>query len=301
MTHDPCRRLPALCAAALLLAFPARALEIESFDAAIGTVQTTLFVRQDAAVQRADRDYVASMRPHHAGALTMSRDYLANPGRSSPLLQQLSRAIVANQAFEIAVLDEVARNLSLPPVRLPLGVALQPVATANLQGSWRFFKTPIPAPPAWAVSPVSEEDVRFAKAMIIHHEAAVEMARAYHAEAAARNPFLHRMNTDIVTDQLQEIALMRLVIAAFPGDPGAVTVDPSMVHGMEGMSHGGHPPAPPAAAGRHEGHAAAAHHGHATPAAARPSPVRPPQRGPARAAHGHHPPARAHDHGAHRH
>ena len=56
--------------------------------------------------------------------------------------------------------------------------------------------------------------MRFAKAMIIHHQGAMEMARAYHANADARNGFLGLMNVDITTDQTQEIALMRRAIAA---------------------------------------------------------------------------------------
>ena len=64
------------------------------------------------------------------------------------------------------------------------------------------------------------------------------------------------MNVDIITDQSQEIALMRSVIAAYPGDAAAVQVDPSMIHGMEGMGHaGGHAAPTPAGAAPHAGHA----------------------------------------------
>lgn len=63
----------------------------------------------------ADRDYVRGMRPHHAGAVTMARDYLADPEARSPVLRQLAPAIVANQAFEITLLDMVERQLQEPP------------------------------------------------------------------------------------------------------------------------------------------------------------------------------------------
>jgi uncharacterized protein (DUF305 family) len=219
------------------------------------------------------------MRAHHEGALSMSREYLSDPGRSSPLLQALARAIIANQTFEIRMLDEVARNLDRPPVRLgPFGAALQPQATEGLAGAQRFFKEPIPGPLAHAIGPVGERDVQFAKAMIVHHEGAVEMARAYHANPDARNGYLGLMNVDITTDQAQEIALMRRVIAAYAGDPEAVRVDPSMVHGMEGMRHGAHAAPPPGAAPparaedghaghrhadrHHAGHHHAGHHHH---------------------------------------
>jgi uncharacterized protein (DUF305 family) len=269
-------RATLLGAAALFVALPASALVIEQVNPERGPVLSTQFVRANPVAQQVDREYVAGMRPHHAGALTMSRDYLANPGRSSPLLQQLSRAIAANQVFEIAVLDEVLRNLDQPAVSI-FGVRVQPVATENMGGERRFFKTPIPSPFSWSVGPVSVEDVRFAKAMIIHHEGAVEMARDYHRNPNARNPFLHLMNTDVITDQTQEIALLRMIIAAFPGDAGQVEVPESMVHGMEGMSHGAH---------------GAGHRGHAVPAAsapvaAAPAAVPSPAGGAAHAGHRH--------------
>lgn len=246
MQNRPPRRLSARLA--LLAATAGLALSATSAQAAIEEnyapgeppITTTWFAAVSEAAQRADRDYVAGMRPHHAGALTMSRDYLADPGRSSPLLQALSRAIVANQTFEIGVLDEVGRNLDRPPLRLPFGLVLQPVATEGLTGAQRFFKQPIPSAAGYAVGPVNERDVQFAKAMILHHEGAVEMARGYHADRNARNGFLGLMNVDIITDQTQEIAIMRQAIAAYPGDVSLVRVDPSMIHGMEGMRHGAH-------------------------------------------------------------
>jgi uncharacterized protein (DUF305 family) len=155
-------------------------------------------------------------------------------------------------------------------MRLPFGLTLQPVATEGLTQSQRFFRAPVPSPAGNPVGPVSARDVLFAKAMAIHHEAAVQMAQAYHANPAAKNGFLGLMNVDIVTDQTQEIALMQLVVDAYPGDAGTIMPDPSMIHGMEGMQHGGHvmPVLAPAA----------------EPPAAAPSPVRARPRRPAPAA-----------------
>jgi uncharacterized protein (DUF305 family) len=96
--------------------------------------------------------------------------------------------------------------------------------------------------------------------MSIHHQAALDMVRHYRADPAARNGFLGWLNGGIATDQAQEIALMRAVVRRFPGDPDAVQVDPSMIHGMEGhgAAHG--------TTGAHGGHAADA--ASAAPAAA---------------------------------
>ena len=138
----PSLRLSLLAATAgvALASAPARAAIEENYASGEPPITTTWYTPVSAAAQRADREYVAGMRPHHAGALSMSREYLSDPGRSSPLLQALSRAIVANQTFEIGVLDEVGRNLDRPPVRLPFGLALQPVATEGLTGAQRFFR-----------------------------------------------------------------------------------------------------------------------------------------------------------------
>lgn len=244
----------AFLAAALLAAAPAFAAIEDGYQPGEAAITSTWFAPRSEPAQKADRDYVAGMMPHHAGALSMSREYLADASRSSPLLQALARAIVVNQEFEIGMLNQVSANLDAPPLRLPFGLVLQPVATEGMTQAQGFLRAPVPSSLGHAMGPVSARDVLFAKAMIIHHAAAVEMAQAYHADPATRNGFLSLMNVDIIADQTQEIALMRRVVAAYPGDASAITVDPSMVHGMDGMSHAGHamPAAvPPAAHHRH--------------------------------------------------
>lgn len=169
----------------------------------------------------------------------MSQEYLADLASSSPLLRQLARAIIINQQFEVLLLDQVAVNLSQPPVVLPFGIKLQPMATEGVSQARLFRREPIPGRFGYAMGPVSERDVQFAKAMTMHHQGALDMAREYHANPDARNGFLGLFNVDVVTDQATEIALMGRVIAAYAGNPDAVQVDPSMVHGMEGMAHHG--------------------------------------------------------------
>ncbi|MDO9713811.1 DUF305 domain-containing protein [Paracraurococcus lichenis] len=263
MTFRACL-LAAAAGLAFATATPARAAIEEGYDPTVAPVPSTWYEPANPAALRADRDYVAGMRPHHAGALTMARDYLADTQASSPVLKALAVAIIRNQSFEIGVLDEVSRNLDRPPIVLNLGftrISLQPSATEGLAQLRTFQRSPIPGPAAALAdpgAPVTARDVQFAKGMTIHHQAALDMARAYHANSEARNGFLGLMNVDIITDQSQEIALMRRVIAAYPGNPDAVRVDASMIHGMEGMQHGAHAsqPAGGAAAGSgHGGHA----------------------------------------------
>ncbi|KAA0679531.1 DUF305 domain-containing protein [Roseomonas genomospecies 6] len=196
----------------------------------------------DPAVLRADLDYVIGMREHHAGALTMSEEYLAK-GRN-PVLRRMAGAIIANQEYEIAVLDEVKRQVEQPPkVLVDFGATKlirRPVATEGLEHQLAYVKAPPPtALDLWTTrGAVDEYDVRWAMAMIAHHQGALDMARAYNADPNGKNSFLREMNYDIVQDQTYEIGLLESVVARYPGDASAIKLDPSMVHGMS--MHGGH-------------------------------------------------------------
>ena len=205
----------------------------------------------------ADLDYVRRMREHHAGALTMSKEYLADPQARNPVLKRLARAIIPNQQFEISELNEVEQQvkgrittlLSLGSKRL----LLRPAAVEDLAQRWRFSRASIPTPLDVMIigGPVSERDVKFAKGMSIHHAAALDMARSYNANPNGENTWLRRLNHDIIVDQQQEIWTMNAVIARYPGDASKIEVDPSMIHGMGGMNHGGGH----GSATRHGGHA----------------------------------------------
>ena len=145
-------RLALLAAAAglgLATATPALAAIEDGYEPGGTPATTTWYGPADPAALKADRDYVAGMRAHHAGALTMAQEYLADPEASSPVLRRLAHAIVRNQRFEIGLLDEVGRNLDRPPVVLDLGIvrfAAQPMATEGLGQRQRFLKSPIPGP-----------------------------------------------------------------------------------------------------------------------------------------------------------
>lgn len=73
----------------------------------------------------------------------------------------------------------------------------------------------------------------------MHHRAALEMSRRYQAAPDARNGYLGILTVNIVAEQDQEIALMREIARAYPGDPGVVEVPAGMMHGMEMASAGG--------------------------------------------------------------
>jgi uncharacterized protein (DUF305 family) len=270
------RRVPPVIGLAAFLACttPASAMVGEGADEGVEPVTSATYTLVSpgrlAAALKADRDYVTGMRPHHTGALTMSQEYLADPAARSPVLRELAQAIIHNQRFEIALLDEVARKLDQPARILNLGfgeVAVQPAGTEGMALPLGFTRFPVPGPLV-SPGPMNVRDVQFAKGMSIHHQGALDMALAYQANPDARNSFLRLLNVDIITDQTQEIALMHRIIATYPGDANAISVPASMIHGMEGMSHGSH--AAPAAGPAQNPHAG---HDEAMPARRQPSPL----------------------------
>jgi uncharacterized protein (DUF305 family) len=219
--------------------------------------------RVDPAIVRADLEYVAGMVPHHEGALTMSRDYLADPRGTNPLLRELAHAIIYNQRFEIALLEEVRRRVGKEPETIAnLGftrLVRREIGIDGLEHQWKFVKRRPPGFLDLALAPrvgASERDVKFSREMMLHHQMAIDMARAYNADPSAGNLILKRLNFDIMVDQANEIALLQQIVDRFPGDPNTVELDESipgmdmpMHHGesmddgrdgsMDGTAHGG--------------------------------------------------------------
>ena len=215
---------------------PAHATLEETYDPGQPRAVTPWYGVAGESVRAADHWFISGMRPHHAGALTMSDDYLTDPAARNGRLKQLARGIIHNQKFEIGMLDTVEKHINSAEY---IG-NMQRIATEGLTQRERFFRAPVPGPlDAWAGDKtVSARDVQFAKAMIVHHQAALDMARDYLHNPDAKNGYLKQMCLDILLDQAQEIAFMNDVIADYPGNPDDVKIDASMVHGMEGMSHG---------------------------------------------------------------
>jgi uncharacterized protein (DUF305 family) len=198
----------------------------------------------DPRTIRADLDYAAGMQQHHEGAVTMSSDYLEDPQGTNPVLRKMARGIIANQRFEIALLEVVQRQVAAEPQTiLDLGFARivrRQAGVDGLEHEWGVLKRDPPGALDLALAPglaSSERDVKFAKEMMIHHQAAVDMARRYNADPEARNLILKRLNRDIVVDQAYEIGFLQQIVARFPGDPDAVGIA-DQIPGMEGMDHG---------------------------------------------------------------
>jgi uncharacterized protein (DUF305 family) len=193
---------------------------------------------------RADLEYAAGMKQHHEGAVTMSRAYLEDPLGTNPILRKMARGIIANQRFEIAMLEVVERRAAAAPETvLDLGFARLVRRAAGVDGlehEWGVLKREPPGALDLTLAPgleSSARDVKFAKEMMIHHQAAVDMARQYNASPHAANLILKRLNLDIVVDQSYEIGFLQQIVDRFPGDPAAVAIA-DRIPGMEGMDHG---------------------------------------------------------------
>jgi uncharacterized protein (DUF305 family) len=256
-----------LVVSAFLIVFPAVSWAIEyehdeGTDGHVPTVAHELLVLPpgntiDPGTIRADLDYTAAMKRHHEGAVTMSRDYLEDPRGTNPILRKLAHAIIANQRFEIAVLDDIGRRAATEPETvLDLGFARivrRQTGVDGLEHQWQFVKRRPPGFLDLALAPgleISERDVKFAKEMMLHHQMALDMARDYNADPTATNLILRRLNLDIIVDQANEIGLLQRIVDRFSGDPDAVAIDrsiPGMMDmpmgedgggSMEGMDHG---------------------------------------------------------------
>lgn len=222
-----------LFAAILLISISAQAAVEPDYDPGKPPVTSPWFAKQGEAERKADLDFIKGMRPHHAGALTMSDDYLNDKGASSGSLTALAQGIKYNQTFEIGMLNRVEELVGKP---LKGEGEWRQVAEKGLAQKQRFVRKPMP--PTSGRGEVSARDVQFAKAMIVHHQGALDMANEYLASPAATNKYLRLMCVDILTDQKMEIKFMQDVIDRYPGNPDDVKIDASMIHGMEGMSHG---------------------------------------------------------------
>jgi uncharacterized protein (DUF305 family) len=114
------------------------------------------------------------------------------------------------------------------------------VAEQGLAQKQGFVRMPIPSPFSTRGETASKRDVEFAKAMIIHHQGALDMCHEFLDNKNVANKYLSLLCVDILADQKREIDFMTDITHLYTGNPDDVKIDPSMIHGMEGMMHGGH-------------------------------------------------------------
>ncbi len=205
------------------------------YNADISLGATPWVMDVTAQSKQADLNYIKNMRPHHAGALSMSTDYLNHPNANNPAFRGFTKGIIRNQKFEIMMLDRSEAHINALNTNNSQSVR-GIVATQGLAQKYKFQRSPLPI----IQGEIGVEEVRFSKAMIIHHQGAVNMCKAYINNQATDNQYLKLMCRDIIKDQNNDIAYMNDVIARYKGNRDNIKIDPSMVHGMDSMmEHGG--------------------------------------------------------------
>lgn len=192
--------------------------------------------RAERAMQT-DLKFARNMSRHHQGAVDMATAYLGDARGTNPIIRRLAQAIIRNQAFEIDLLEVVEKDVARGPQPVPgmPGAVWLARGWEGLEHEWQFVKSPSPSALDLWLTPglqVSDFDVQFARPMIQHHSAAIEMAMAYNRNPDGGNSLLGSMNYDIMQDQRAEISLLRRLIARYAGDPGAVKDDPNMMKMM---------------------------------------------------------------------
>lgn len=194
----------------------------------------------DPAIAQADIEFARNMARHHQGAVDMARLYLDDPRGRNPVIRRLAQSIIANQQFEIAVLESVRRRVEAGPRVIAASDERRLVALDRgidgLEHVWRFNKAPPPSMVDILLTPddgTSDFDVQFARPMIRHHRAAIEMAEKYDTTAPHVNRIVFGLNRQIKIDQAYEIALMQRLLDRYPREVAAVPDDPEMMAAMK--------------------------------------------------------------------
>jgi uncharacterized protein (DUF305 family) len=160
----------------------------------------------------ADRDFVAMMVPHHQGAIDMAQAELQY-GHNQKLLR-IAQEIVVEQLQEIAAM-RLAIGEPASPTWVTDGAHEAPAPLKAAPDSDAAFISRSNAAmdkmmTDMAVKSTGDVDHDFVAMMVPHHQGAIDMAQA--ELRYGQNPQLKTVAQEIIVDQMQEIALMRLAL-----------------------------------------------------------------------------------------
>jgi uncharacterized protein (DUF305 family) len=186
-----------------------------------------------------DHDFVSMMIPHHQGAIDMAEAELRYG--HNQLLLRISQEIVVEQLQEIAAMRvaigekvspyEAVLAASVPGAAAPVAPAPWTAGTLSVTSEAPFLKENdadmTKMMNDMTIKPTGQIDRDFVAMMVPHHQGAIDMAQA--ELRYGHNAQLRRIAQEIIVDQMQEIALMRLAVGETLPPSVASPTDPSPV------------------------------------------------------------------------
>jgi hypothetical protein len=181
----------------------------------------------------------------HAQRLTLVRGKMTLFSRSFIRKRAISFATTAS----VAAVSLVMAHGPTSAHRIRVAVPIQYVADRSDHSSEATFRSENEAAMSkmttdMMVKPTGDVDRDFVAMMVPHHQGAIEMAKS--ELKYGHNELLRRLAKEIITNQQQEITVMRLAVdderplpPDSPTQPGANP--PPISHETTGMSHGAEP------------------------------------------------------------
>jgi uncharacterized protein (DUF305 family) len=212
---------------------------IDENNAAMAKMMAGMMIKPTGNV---DHDFVAMMIPHHQGAIDMAEAELRY-GQNQQLLR-ISQEIVVEQLQEIAAM-RIAIGEKVSPYEAMLAASVPDTAAAaapaprapetagthSVAAEAPFLSENDTAMAKMmddmAVKPTGEIDRDFVAMMVPHHQGAIDMAQA--ELRYGHNAQLRRVAQEIIVDEMEQIALMRLAVGEALPPSIASPTDPSQV------------------------------------------------------------------------
>lgn len=145
-------------------------------------------------------DFLNGMIPHHESAVSMSESYLKN-GAANGELKQLAEAIIEQQSEEILEMKAMAERI------LADGTKDEEAEAAYLEEYEKLFED---SHSHMAHGVVANVDRAFADGMIMHHQMAVDMAKAILNHTDDED--VKKMAQDMIDLQEEEIGRMQEIV-----------------------------------------------------------------------------------------
>lgn len=189
----------------------AEATYLSQNNAAMNTMMANMAVKPTGDI---DRDFVAMMTPHHQGAIDMAQAELQYG--HSQLLARVAQGIIVEQLQEIAAMRLAISEPATPTwvTTVPESAPKNPVSDDNVKAEAPYLVQNNLAMNTMmtnmTVKPTGDIDHDFVAMMVPHHQGGIDMGRA--ELRYGHNPQLMRVAQEIVVDQIQEIAMMRLAL-----------------------------------------------------------------------------------------